>query len=65
MESIRQGGLSIIGGILGGTISVLLVSYFKKSIFSVRRTVSSWAAPGAAIGRGELRQPGGIWRGGY
>ena len=33
MESIRQGGLSIIGGILGGTISVLLVSYFKKVNF--------------------------------
>ena len=33
MESIREGGLSIIGGILGGTISVLAVSYFKKVNF--------------------------------
>lgn len=33
IESIREGGLSIIGGILGGTISVLAVSYFKKVNF--------------------------------
>lgn len=33
MDSIREGGLSIIGGILGGTISVLAVSYFKKVNF--------------------------------
>lgn len=33
MQSIRQGGLSIIGGILGGILSVLLVSYIKKVNF--------------------------------
>lgn len=32
-EGIRQGGLSIIGGILGGAISVAGVSYFKKANF--------------------------------
>lgn len=32
-ESIRQGGLSIIGGILGGTASVALVSWMKKANF--------------------------------
>lgn len=32
-ESIRRGGLSIIGGILGGLFSVLGVSYFKKINF--------------------------------
>ncbi|MBQ8885205.1 MAG: prolipoprotein diacylglyceryl transferase [Clostridia bacterium] len=33
LDSIRSGGLSIIGGILGGVISVVLVSYFKKVNF--------------------------------
>ncbi len=33
MDSIREGGLSSIGGIVGGTISVLAVSYFKKVNF--------------------------------
>ena len=32
-QSIRDGGLSIIGGIIGGTISVAAVSYFKKVNF--------------------------------
>ena len=32
-EGIRKGGLSIIGGILGGAISVAAVSYFKKVNF--------------------------------
>lgn len=32
-QSIRAGGLSIIGGIIGGTISVAAVSYFKKVNF--------------------------------
>lgn len=30
VHGIRAGGLSIIGGILGGTASVLLISHFKK-----------------------------------
>lgn len=42
VHGIRAGGLSIIGGIIGGTVSVFLISYFKKSTFSARRTVSSW-----------------------
>lgn len=32
-KSIREGGLSIIGGIIGGTVSVAMVSYFKKVNF--------------------------------
>lgn len=32
-ESIRQGGLSIIGGIIGGTVSVALVAFIKKVNF--------------------------------
>ncbi len=32
-DSIRQGGLSIIGGILGGAISVLVISLVKKVNF--------------------------------
>ncbi len=32
-QSIRRGGLSIIGGILGGTASIAAVSYFKKVNF--------------------------------
>jgi len=32
-QGIRQGGLSIIGGILGGTAGVALVSYIKKVNF--------------------------------
>ena len=32
-NSIRQGGLSIVGGIIGGTASVAAVSYFKKVNF--------------------------------
>lgn len=32
-SSIREGGLSIIGGILGGFFSVVAVSYFKKVDF--------------------------------
>lgn len=32
-QGIRQGGLSIIGGILGGTAGVALVSYMKKVNF--------------------------------
>lgn len=32
-KSIREGGLSIIGGILGGTLSVAAISYFKKVNF--------------------------------
>ncbi len=33
MQSIRQGGLSIIGGIIGGTVSVAIVSWVKKVPF--------------------------------
>jgi len=33
IESIRQGGLSIIGGIIGGAVSVAAVSFFKKINF--------------------------------
>ena len=33
LQSIRQGGLSIIGGILGGILGVALVSYIKKVNF--------------------------------
>lgn len=33
VNGIRGGGLSIIGGILGGTLGVVLVSYFKKANF--------------------------------
>ena len=33
IESIRSGGLSIIGGILGGIFGVALVSYIKKVNF--------------------------------
>ena len=32
-ESIRQGGLAITGGIIGGTVSVAAVAYFKKVNF--------------------------------
>lgn len=32
-KSIRSGGLSIVGGIIGGTASVAAVSYFKKVNF--------------------------------
>jgi len=32
-ESIRQGGLSIVGGIIGGAASVVAISYFKKVNF--------------------------------
>lgn len=32
-ESIRQGGLSIVGGIIGGAASVIAISYFKKVNF--------------------------------
>ncbi len=33
LSSIREGGLSIIGGIIGGTASVAAVAYFKKVNF--------------------------------
>ncbi len=33
LQSIRQGGLSIIGGIIGGTASVAIVSWVKKVPF--------------------------------
>ncbi len=33
LSSIREGGLSIIGGIIGGTVSVAAVAYFKKVNF--------------------------------
>lgn len=33
LESIRQGGLSIVGGIIGGTASVAIVSWVKKVPF--------------------------------
>lgn len=33
IRSIREGGLSIVGGIVGGALSVILVSYFKKVNF--------------------------------
>ena len=33
ISSIREGGLSIVGGIVGGAAAVVLVSYFKKVNF--------------------------------
>ncbi len=33
INSIRDGGLSIVGGIIGGTVSVAAVAYFKKVHF--------------------------------
>ena len=51
-EGIRQGGLSIIGGILGGLISVALVSYFKKvNFFRVGDCIVVGLLLAQAIGR--------------
>ncbi len=49
---IRKGGLSIIGGILGGAISVALVSYFKKvNFFRVGDCIVVGLLIAQAIGR--------------
>ncbi|MBQ9729241.1 MAG: prolipoprotein diacylglyceryl transferase [Clostridia bacterium] len=51
-ESIRRGGLSIIGGILGGLFSVIGVSYFKKvNFFRVGDCVVIGLMIAQAIGR--------------
>lgn len=51
-ESIRRGGLSIIGGILGGLVSVAAVSYFKKvNFFRVGDCVVIGLMLAQAIGR--------------
>lgn len=51
-EGIRSGGLSIIGGILGGLISVALVSYFKKvNFFRVGDCIVVGLLLAQAIGR--------------
>ena len=51
-EGIRSGGLSIIGGILGGAISIALVCYFKKvNFFRVGDCVVVGLLFAQAIGR--------------
>ena len=51
-QGIRQGGLSIIGGILGGLISVAAVSYFKKvNFFRVGDCIVVGLLIAQAIGR--------------
>ena len=51
-EGIRSGGLSIIGGILGGTISVALVCFFKKvNFFRVADCIVIGLMLAQAIGR--------------
>ncbi len=51
-EGIRSGGLSIIGGILGGAISVALVCYFKKvNFFRVGDCIVIGLMLAQAIGR--------------
>ena len=51
-KGIRQGGLSIIGGILGGLISVAAVSYFKKvNFFRVGDCIVVGLLIAQAIGR--------------
>ena len=51
-ESIRNGGLSIIGGIIGGAISILAVCYFKKvNFFRVGDCVAVGLLLAQAIGR--------------
>ena len=51
-EGIRKGGLSIIGGILGGAISVAAVSYFKKvNFFRVGDCIIVGLLIAQAIGR--------------
>ena len=51
-EGIRQGGLSIIGGILGGAVSVAGVSYFKKvNFFRVGDCIVVGLLLAQAIGR--------------
>jgi phosphatidylglycerol:prolipoprotein diacylglycerol transferase len=51
-EGIRSGGLSIIGGILGGAISIALVCYFKKvNFFRVGDCVVIGLLFAQAIGR--------------
>lgn len=51
-ESIRQGGLSIVGGILGGAASVAAICYFKKvNFFRVGDCVVVGVLLAQAIGR--------------
>lgn len=51
-ESIRRGGLSIIGGIIGGTLGVALVCYIKKvNFFRVGDCVVVGLLIAQAIGR--------------
>lgn len=51
-HGIRAGGLSIIGGILGGTVSVLLISYVKKiNVFRVADCILVGVLLAQAIGR--------------
>lgn len=52
IRGIRSGGLSIIGGILGGTISIAAVCYFKKvNFFRVGDCVVVGLLLAQAIGR--------------
>ncbi len=51
-HGIRAGGLSIIGGILGGTASVLLISYIKKiNVFRAADCILVGVLLAQAIGR--------------
>jgi phosphatidylglycerol:prolipoprotein diacylglycerol transferase len=51
-DSIRSGGLSIIGGILGGAVSVIAISYFKKvNFFRVADCIVVGLMLAQAVGR--------------
>ena len=51
-DSIRQGGLSIIGGIIGGAVSILIVSLVKKvNFFRVGDCIAVGLLFAQAIGR--------------
>ncbi len=52
VHGIRAGGLSIIGGIIGGTASVFLISYFKKvNVFRAGDCIVVGLLLAQAIGR--------------
>lgn len=71
VHGIRAGGLSIIGGILGGTASVLLISHFKKVnmlragdcivvgllLGPGHRALGEFCQPGSVRGGGDERSP--------
>lgn len=51
-HGIRSGGLSIIGGILGGTLSVVAISFFKKvNFFRVADCIVVGLVLAQAVGR--------------